>query len=354
MALSAGIAILLNTNIYDEKIIGVTKESAKSTIHNFIVSAANSHKENGGVWGDAWQSALWAFYLGEAYYLISSEFNDKEKESIRNCILHEADFACSIKTLYWKNKDGTENYPGDSKYEELLWWSSILQLALIIYPDAPNSSLYKSKIVTFGCIASAMPKDLNSDDVINGYKLSNLKGYNVSADGTVTNHGFIHPTYMVAGVFSGYAAIALNNYIGKSTILASVHNLEYIAKALYNADFSGKHIYQIGNREPYFPHPSDWGTDKVFDMPAFDIYIHHWGIDPFCDWSRWANLHLDKLIWMQSRQDTGTLYASQSEDLYGGDLYKRDTAVLQVLANTLLCLISPTIKFDTSDYININ
>lgn len=349
MAACNAVAILIHSGYYDEDIIGITIEAATSTVVSMIKVAAQRHVSQGGVWGHAWQSGLWATYMGEAAYLLYDGFTPAEKRVLHNVIMSEARYAYNTTSndnnIYWKDASGTVLHQGDTKSEEVLWWNGIIQLSLLMYPASGKADIFRNRSAKLGVVAYSMESDLSKNRITNGFAWPSLGGYNVQSNGTVVNHNIVHPEYMTSGAFSLLGVMSLYRYLGVPVMAALDHNLTKIGQSLYTADFSGRTIYEAGEREIYYPEGNDWGTNRMYDLAVFDCMIYQWGEDPASDWSRWAELHLDKLVQMQNRSSTGQMYVNADEDTYGG-IYGREMAVGCVIGHALLCLLGSTLEKD--------
>lgn len=366
-ASSIGVSTLLATNTYDESIVGVMKEDALTANKRIINSLANLHSINGGPWsGKGWQDILWTYFFTASAFLIWEEFTESEKKAIENIVLFASDIILNndsslsfSKGLYWKDKTGNELYAGDTKSEEIAWDVSILCVAISMFPQHEKINLWKQKLVEWSIIAFSRPEDFKSKFSVNGYKLSNLNGWNINSDGTVINHNIIHPDYMVAAASSlwGGAALMMHNKI--SVPKAAFFNTQYLARALYLNYYSpekwskpGGYMYIPNSSEVYYPQTNDWGRSRVTDKAAFDILAYKYAFDDDSAFEKFAKLHLSKNIRMQSRFDTGQTYKEGLyEDSYGGTKpYGRESWVTCHLAHAMLALSSEKLITDENVY----
>ena len=359
---TVGIATLIATNTYQESIVGVPKATAIAQVKRIINGLANTHLANGGTWGNVWQSALWAFYMGEASYLLANEFTASEKTAIQNVIIYECDnrvMTLTTNNLYWKNPAGTELNAGDSKSEEVAWNNALLGLAILMYPTHVNYATYASKFVEMGVISFATQSDITSGKTVNGYALANLDGFNVNENGTIINHNIVHPDYMVSGAASVFGSVALMFYANKKVPKAIFHNVDKLCYGLAEYDFLATDgydapygtIYKSADWEMYYPNGNDWGKMRMADKACFDIMAHSWGFYSRYDWSRFANLHMDYLASSQDRFSTGQVYTTGNftEDSYGYDTnYGREMWVSSHMGHALLTLVKSRV-FLTSD-----
>lgn len=321
-----GIAVSLRTGIYDEAVTGVSAEQAKEITLKLVTSVAYAHKANGGnfrSWGDDWQAAHWAFYAGYTAWLYWDELSAEDQALIKNMIIHEANRFCNTNAVYWKTANGNELYEGDSKIEEDGWNAELLNLAAEMFPKHENAPLWEYRFIEYQLAAFAIPSMTQSNEMIHGRAAKDwIFGYNVNENGTVINHGIVHPTYNAAS--TGVNTSLVNSLLHEEIPLAAKYNLDRLYEGLSKVDFKvedgykepGGTIYRDGSYEIYCPQGNDWGGE-IYDVYVnIDVsaLVYGYGDDSY----NWAKLHLQKVLDQQIRHDDGHTYKDNSENSYAG------------------------------------
>lgn len=320
------IAIAIKTNIYDERLTGVSKSRAIEILLKLIGSEAYHHKVNSkGGWGDHWQSALWSAYVGTAGWLMWDELSATDKEYVQKMVEFEANRLNNYVVPYMQDKNGKVIFKGDSKSEENSWNATILHLALAMMPKHPNAKLWMNKNIELMLSANIRPQDIYSDQVFNGRKLSIIaQGSNYNADGTVTNHGRIHPDYMACTSHTFFNALVFA-LARKATPKAAFFNADIIYQAMSGHEFTappylqpGGTIYKEGTGDIYYPVANDWGTSRRMQFALMDCQMSAFKMDKTSkhQGTYWEALHAGVVLDMQKRGSDGRTYQTPKEDTY--------------------------------------
>ncbi|MRG87582.1 NEW3 domain-containing protein [Salinibacillus xinjiangensis] len=324
-ALGASVAIA--TGSFDSEVVGLSEEIARKRAIHVITSLAHHHRVNSSSgWGGSenhWQTPLWSFYTGFAGWLLWEDIESQDQDKIRNMIESEADGIPSPR--YYKNKEGEIVYGGNTQSEENSSWASLLGLATAMMPNHPNWKEWQNNLVDLLIAAYARPADLRSDQVVNGRVLKEvLNGSNIENDGTVINHGFLHPIYMLA--FDQSVNVALTSSLaGQFTPEAAFHNTDIIYNALVDKEFPTSHynspggtIYRDGSSDIYYPEGNDWGTKFPLYFGQADVLANAFGFDNLSSTpaSTWENLHIREALAMQERFEDGHSYDGLDESNY--------------------------------------
>lgn len=374
-AAALGIAAGLATGTYDASVTGVPVADARDTVARLVSSIAAQHRANGGGWGGlegspppatggnlGWQEALWAFLAGTAGWLTWGDLTTAQRDEVVAMVVWEADRMLSFSPVFWKGTDGTEQYPGDSKAEELAWDASILSLAVVMLPHHGNAAAWTSKLAELGIATAARPSDLTNDDVINGRRVSSvLTGWNVEDNGLVINHGIVHPDYMVSGFASLWSTAGLFGLADAVWPVGAAFNVGTVYGALSTVvfeappyDVPGGSIYPgPGVPDFYYPEGVDWGTHRTMDKATADVVVAALGWDAGLPSSAesWALLHLQKQADLQGRFTTGQTYTpgNLDEDDYGGE-WGREAWVAHHAGLAMLSLCSVVVSSNDSPY----
>ncbi|TDE09868.1 NPCBM/NEW2 domain-containing protein [Jiangella asiatica] len=325
------IAVALRTGGYDPEATGVSAEQARAVAVRLAASIAYRHRAtSAGGWGDVWQSALWAYYAGNAAWLLWDHLAEGDREHVASMLEFEADRFLEYDVPYFRDRDGTVVFPGDSKAEENAWNANLLQLVTAMMPRHRHHAQWMTKNVELMLSAFARPSDLSDNRELHGRPVADwLGGSNIAEDGTLVNHGFVHPDYMatVAMNASGPMTYGL---AGMRTPEASRFNADVVYAALTAVSFPsppyrapGGTIYvpdAAGEPGPgvYYPQGNDWGTHRRAHLVVADAAAHLFGFDGDTAAAAWERQHVGTLLEMQARGTDGRTYQAPGEDTYAG------------------------------------
>lgn len=327
-AMSLGLATSLAFGLYDSGVTNVSETEAQGKTVKLVASLAYRHKTNSaGGWGDEWQSAHWAYFSGFSAWLIWDKLSATDREYVRKMVEYEANRFNDYVVPYMKTIDGVVLSPGDTKAEENGWNAQILQLATAMMPNHPNWNIWMNKNIELMVTSASTPLDSNNGMVVNGKAIKDwVKGSNINEDGTVINHGFIHPDYMEFIAFNNTSALQYT-LANMATPEAAFFNSDLVYKGLVEKNFTsppyelpGGTIYREGSSDIYFPQGNDWGTGRRMNYATLDIFANVFGYDDALNkrGDYWEPLHAQKVLEMQSRHSDGHTYSNTSEDNYQG------------------------------------
>ncbi len=379
-AVAFTLATLLATGEYDPAITGRTEAQARTQAVRLLRSLAALHKSHGGPWGGrentgpqvgangGWQETLWAELMGGAAWLLRDTLTAAEMTSVVDVVVWEANrLVPGVWSIeYWKNAAGTELFPGDSKSEEIAWNASCLVVALLLAPTHANRGKWQTALVRAGLAHNAIPADLADTVPVNGTVPAEfLTGTNMLPDGTIINHGILHPNYMVSAASSLYGSFALASLGGIEVPVAAERHADLIWTALTDRDFRpGSSPYARGGRalppggtiypwpasaDIYYPQGTDHQAPRIEDKAIFDICAYRYGWDrasrPGAGY--WAVQHLTRQIELQARFTTGQTYGPGEGGSVGAEC-----VVAQNLAHGLLTIIAPPAKMSTAGVVD--
>lgn len=321
-----GVAVSLVTGVYNEEATGVSAQEAKDTALKLVTSIAYAHKANGGhfkAWGDDWQAAHWAYYAAWTAWLFWDDLSSTDQDLIRNMVVHEADRFNNLNAVYWKTANGKELYAGDSKIEEDGWNAELLNLAATMFPKHEHAGLWQYRFIEYQLGAFAVPSMNESEEIVHGRAAKDwIFGYNVNEDGTVINHGIVHPTYNAAS--TGVNTSMVNSMVHQKLPEAARINLDKLYGGLTSVDFKvedgyrapGGTIYTPDSYAIYCPQGNDWGGE-IYDVYVnIDVSAMAYGYGQEAE--EWAKLHMGKVLEQQARHEDGHTYASSAENSYAG------------------------------------
>lgn len=327
------LATSLATGAYDESVTGAPVDEATDVAVRITASIAYQHEANHqNGWGDAWQSALWAFNAAFAGWLLWDDLPAADQENLARMVVVEANRFLHYEVPYYQRPDGTVVTPGDSKAEENAWNAAFLNLAVSMMPDHPNVAVWRDKAIDLMISAYSRPSDLRNDTVVNGKAVRDwLNGSNIFDDGTLVNHSIIHPDYFTSIANSAGAPLTYG-LAGLPTPRAALFNADIVYHALVDHQFTSPPYHEPGGTiyvhdgdghataGVYYPQGNDWGTSRQMHFLLLDTLAETFGFDhdtsiPASDW---AAAHATRALEMQSRFPDGRTYGPPSEDTYSG------------------------------------
>jgi hypothetical protein len=313
------LAVVLKTGVFDDRLVGGTNEEATACTVRLIRAIAATHK--GKWWGYPWQSALWASQLGHAAWLMWKELDPSIRSTVRDVIESEADRFIGYKVPYWNGKGG------DTKAEENAWNASVLAVAVAMMPHHPNARVWKEKCSELMVSAFATKEDMQNEEVIDGRRVKDwIKGYNAREDGSVVNHGFIHPDYM-GNIFKNLRPYVIQPLAGQTVPEAADFNLDLVYRCLVTRHWPsppyrkpGGTIYVPGKARIYYPREADWGTYDYVEFYLVDTHVHFFGQDKGLPRKArdWMRVRAKGLLRMQMRHKDRRLYAKEERKWWVG------------------------------------
>ena len=362
---AVGLATALRFGSYDPAATGVPTATATAQVVRLVSSLAFRHHSNStGGWGvsyapgtpgsPGWQTALWASAAGTSAWLMWSSLSATDQAYVKKMVESEANRFIAWTPPYYRNAAGTVLIPGDTKAEELAWDANVLQLATAMMPNHANYAAWMDERLKLSLAAVARPDDLNATNggkVINGKALNVwLTGTNAYNDGTVVNHGIVHPEYQTFPAVIAFGAID-QALAGRQTPYADLRGFPAFYNSLvtqvwtpgpkpsqYNVDSSvTAQIKQPGGvtyasaatgatdtSDIYYPMGNDWGPGNranfmFMDVLATTIPSMYGALDAGLTQggSYWALIHAQKVLNQQGRFADGHTYAS-GENTYDG------------------------------------
>jgi hypothetical protein len=357
-----GIATDIYAGTYDAAVTGMPMADAKAIALRLALSVAKAHKSNAGVngWGMSFQTGLWSASAAFPALMFWADLTAAQKLLVTNMTTAEANFQLTAKVPYWRNRAGTELFPGNTKGEENAWVAIGLATGYVLDPANVNAEQWLNKLVEFSVSVAARPFDLTSRTIVNGSPLADiLGGTNLNEDGTIVNHGGIHPDYMGSIAESLGLCVTLFAVKGLRMPQALVHNLDHVYRAFVDVTLTsppyrapGGTIYKADGTI-YYPRTPDWGN-IILDKASVDVQAIAFNYDKRASVKApvWAALHLDAAAAMQARFTTGQMYADgtagDAEYNYAGreqiTQYCAATAMLASKVTATTAILPPTIS----------
>jgi hypothetical protein len=314
-----GFAVALQTGLYDEKALGIPRAEVRSRAMRLIHGAASQHRDKG--WEYPWQSALWAAYLGHGAWMLWDDLDSETRALVAELVEWEADRLTSFTVPYWNGKGG------DTKAEENAWNSMVLSLAVAMMPKHPNVRARKEKCSELMISAYSTEADLQRDRPLDGKPVKDwLRGFNANPDGSVINHGFLHPDYTLA-VHLNLRAFVVQPLARQPVPEAADFNAALVYRCLVTREWPsppyaapGGTIYRPGEPYLYYPVRADWGRVDCLNAYLVDAHARVLGLDKGLP-SRaqdWMRVRAAKILEMQQRHPDRRVWAAGEADAWPG------------------------------------
>ena len=330
-----GLGVVLKTGVFDEKAVGCTREEALARTARLVKATAKTHRQQW--WGYPWQSALWAAQLGHAAWLLWDELDPETQGRVARLVEAEANRFVEYQVPYWNGKGG------DTKAEENAWNSMVLSIAVAMMPGHPNVRKWKEKCSELMISAYATQRDRQNQTEVDGKPVKDwLRGYNARKDGSVVNHGFIHPDYMRC-ISLNLRAYVVQPLAGQPVPEAADFNAAlvyrcFVTKQWPSPPYSepGGTIYVPGKSTIYYPQRADWGRHHYVFYYLLDTHVHLLCLDKDLPHGaeEWMRIRARGLLEMQLRHDDRRIFADGEMDTWIG----REQTAAHALGNAFLLL----------------
>jgi hypothetical protein len=314
-----GLAVALQTGVYDEKILGVSRTEARSRAMRLIHGVASQHHGKG--WEYPWQSALWAADLGQAAWMLWDDLDGKTRTLVAGLVEWEADRLANTVVPYWNGRGG------DTKAEENAWNSMALSLAAATMPNHPHARMWKEKCSEFMISAYSTEADRHNDRVLDGKPVKDwLHGFNANPDGSVVNHGFLHPDYMLC-VQLNLRAFVVQPLVGRPVPEGADFNAALVYRCLVTRQWPsppyaapGGTIYRPGQPYFYYPERADWSRVNCLTAYLVDTHARVLGLDKGLPGRArdWMRVRAAKILEMQRRHPDRRIWAKGEFDTWPG------------------------------------
>ena len=313
-----------------------------------------------GGWGTTWQSALWATTAGQAGWLLWPYLNTQERAYVAAMVEAEADAVAARGPHYYRDRNGKELSPGNSKSDEVSWDLTAPALALAMSPNSKKAKKWRRALVGFSIAAFARPSDLTDNIKVNGINISQaLPGTKANEDGTITNHNIITPDYQ-QNVQNLWWSASLMRVAGESVPEAVFLNADIIYRSLAVVNFPsppyaapGGIVYKPGG-QIYYPQGVSWGTRRPATFTGVDSFAAIYSA-PDTNAGQYLADHARDTRGMQLRYDSGRIYAAgNTEDSYA--LGKEEYALMQTALAWWAGAVpsGPGFKLDKSSISGVN
>lgn len=334
------ISSALYYGMYDDRIVGISKEEATKKVVLLISSLVKYHCSNSEKgWGNCWQGALWAEMVGMSAFLMKDYLPNETWVMVCNMIRSECEYVVNYAGVTaYKDRSGKIIHEGDSQSETVAWNATVLALAITMFPEDASQKKWRDHFIELNISAMACPSDLHSNNYIDGYSFLNLPGSNINDDGTVINHGKVHIDYMASPIESfAESSIALSFSKDNPVFYCLMYNVNKVYNALVELDLgafdiakSGHHFYERTSQGKVsyltnMPEVNEWGSNRQANYYLVDTYVSLIGADTDLpadiQADKWAHCRLIKIVDMVNRDSSGRIYQDGEENFASGQLY---------------------------------
>lgn len=304
-------ALALRNGTYSERVVRVSRGEATRRVVAWSNGLAYSYEKD--AWGQRFQSALWVYYLGFGARQVWSTVPTQTQGRIDRAIIKEADYLLTKPPPFYRDANGNELIPGDTKAEENAWNGSLLLLAARVLPNHVNAALWEEQGRAYGLTAYSTPSQVGSDPRLAG-------GSNANPDGSVTNHRRpVYPDYMMTQ----------NEFVAKNALLAAVtktpasreiaNNQALVWRALRRVKYSppkfkkpGGPIFRVNGKRAataniYYPNGTSFGVHRKFNAAQTDVEVFASRIDSAA--YSFAKAHLKAHLKQQARHKDGRVFS---------------------------------------------
>jgi hypothetical protein len=344
------LAVAARVSAHNDDRVGRKRAEVVALADWLVRSTACEHRAvSPGGWGHGWQTAHWATLAGQAGWLLWGDLTAQTREYVARMVAAEADYRLTQPVDYWADRQGTVHSSGNSRAEENAWNSTILELAVAMMPAHPRKASWRARAVELQIASYATAQDVvDNDRIVNGVSLAaRLQGFNAYNDGTVENHGRIHPDYMT-NIQHLWWAVDIAGLAGTRPTRAAFHNADLVYGAFSTLAFTagapapvagpgvsptylepGGTIYPPGTGDIYFPQGTTWGAPRRAPFVSFDAHAAAYGIGTEGAWPAEQALaqHLAAQRALQAVNSDGRTYsmdpvvAEQQDHYYGREEY---------------------------------
>ena len=269
-----GLAVLLRWGPYDAKVVGVSRDRLLNEymipMMRYLVATHRTGGQttsDGNPWGDAWQSAHWAYALGRAAWFVWEDLPADVRAGVRRVVAHEAGRFVDATPPHGMKRD--------TKAEENAWNSRIFSVAVLLMPNDARRKAWEQAFVRWAISSYMRPSDAHCRQFVDGRTVADwFTGACVFQDYTCENHGFVHPGYMgcIGLTLSCHADFRLTGRVAPRAVAWNAAGVYENLKWMATPD--GGYIYPSGQDWALFRNPQK--AHLHLQMAAFEGDADGW------------------------------------------------------------------------------
>ena len=222
----------------------------EKTIRSLCLSNKNYSGKTGRKWGGpAWQASLGCIGTAWAAHLQEAILRDDTIAMWKEVLGHEADALLKRNIHYYK--------PGNTGAEDGTWNAPVLAFAANKLPDDPRAASWDMGGKKWAIASVAMPGDSKDNTtLVDGHPLAYwVSGWNINADCTLENHGFVHPGYNLE-----YGRLSAAEMAYKTFGNPIPQAFSFRAQQIW--DNLGK-VLLLADGDAAYPHGNDWAYKDI-------------------------------------------------------------------------------------------
>ena len=232
----------------------------------------------------AWQSPMWAAYMGFAAALTEKDLDPRVIESCKRVVAAEADIMVKIPP--------STGYKRDTRSEENAWDTSIPTLAAAWMPQDPRSKTWIKTAKLYMANTYTVPAD--SSGPLRDWIMTQT----MFPSYTLENHGFFHPSYEISGGQS----------LGDSYLMAKLINPGLLKELKPFLEFNMIQVWKVAKEilldsgDLIFPSGMDWSLHQFEDVNYLAWMATYFGKPE----AQWAQIRVAKnILYRQSVNGDG-------------------------------------------------
>lgn len=161
-------------------------------------------------------------YVGLAAWLLWDSLDDETKILAQNVVACYAD--------QWSGVTPRDGSYYDTQCEENAWVSEGISAAISIFPEHPHREKWRTGFIKWAINSSTTYLDRLNEDAYEGRSLrwDWFNTVTLHPDFTTENHGFVHPSYLCAGINLRSFYLILSLLSGREMLSCALHNNENV------------------------------------------------------------------------------------------------------------------------------
>jgi len=321
LATAFALAVVGSFGRYDEKIAGIGREELRRRVVSAIRYAGFTHDTgpadcvrahgplsyvSGKKWGGAGDNFFMASQNGRSVAILAQtalllwdDLDDETRILVQNVVASYAD--------RWSDEEPRNGTYFDTQCEENAWTSAGIAAALAMFPEHPHRAAWREGFVRWALNAVTTPGDRRRSPhgLIDGLGARQIRTVTFHPDYTTENHGFVHPSYMCAGIGLRAFHLTLSLMTGREMEECAVYNnaelYERVVK--YWTQFDGMIIPVQGQ---------DWWYNRQHDslLTHTVLSVIHGSRDA----ARFARGAMDVIERLQASNGRGCLLEERGEE----------------------------------------
>jgi len=244
-------AVLSAYGDFDESAAHATRQQVEADTVALLRYLSVTHVANflptgdGKPWGDAWQSAYWAGFAGQAAWLVWDRLPDETKVLVARMVIHEAD--------RYNTRPPDDGEWQDTKAEENAWNSEVIALARCMFPAHPNAALWHERAIVYMINSFSTRADHEDATLTDGKRIKDwVTTTCIHPDFTAENHNRVHPDYLGAFTLNLRNAV-LYKLAGLETPRATFHHAADCYRVWQHLTAANGGVFYI-NGQDWWPH----------------------------------------------------------------------------------------------------